>query len=1175
MKSLLKLLTNIRFWLIVGFVLGTLLLIMVGYLFDWSQGIQILSIVVLFFILLLIFMFLSLRSARSTKHIEQSISPSPASFLAPDRKLEIEQFRQKMIGEIQSLKKGTVAAGKKGKSNLYSLPWYILFGPENSGKSTLVENSGLHFPMGLETGATQNCDWFYSNTSVLIDTAGTIIEPEDQDRAHGEWYELINLISKQRNRLPLNGAIVCVNLLKILDTTPDDVESLAKLLRSRVNDLIQSSGFHIPLYVIFTKCDLLEGFTEFFNQMPDDKINQIWGYTFSQTSLNDEEVEDLFSQEYDKLYDVLVNLRLANLSNPGDILKQSKIYSFPEKFYSAKEKINHFISHLFQQNFYAENPIFRGFYFTSSTQDQLSVNRASEEIEMQFNPETHVTQHRGPKINPRAYFTHKLFSELIIPEQSLVKPTPRMKLRFNFKNIVLGFITVVVLILFIFNIIMSAARNRDDIIALNSMIHVVDQVDWEQKAEPAHFEILYQIQSFTTHLQDAPFLSGSIYQGDRLIKPANQIFIKKFVPLMSNFLYRDVLSKYLHSYLNKTATVKRDQAYEYLRAYLLLDIEINRLSDEEAEKEFLKSLMTTLVDSIFNQKFNKAYQNIFNEQNITSLHTLLQKEVTYFVDVLTYEDIENLDLPFKNDKRLVDRVRKALGKPDISDVYARIKREGMVKYKQITINKLLSQYGEDYFEDNTSVSEFFSKTAWNNYISDKIDEVSKNPNRDDWVLNVQASELPAEFQDATIMKQKLRQRYFYEYGKAWWKFLGNIRYLPFEDEKGASRQLIGLGDFIESPIRKLIDIVTDQTRFEGVIDQKAVEIKKELGLAARRHSIDDQFRFVHALSEDEGGKLGDLLSHYEILSSVMEKMQEDPGENSAKMAADVIQQGSGDIPDALQSIRRSLRRLDQNARISVFEKPVTMTWSVLLAKVQQYLNQQWAENVNQIFDSEIADTYPINKKSNTEIPPVDLARFFKKNDGILWNFVDIELKPFLRKNSWNPDTWEGEGILLSQDYKSSLQKANDITEGLGLLTRDDIKLDFKILPQLPASKIGSVEQIILFIDGQELVYRMGRPTWENFFWPNPESVGSARLEVRTRITTYRPQQFDGSWSWFRLLDQAVIKKSTAAEINAEWRFPPDQNYEIQVKFKISAHTINNPFGQKSFFKISFPASLSE
>ncbi|UCF03685.1 MAG: hypothetical protein JSV14_08685, partial [Deltaproteobacteria bacterium] len=82
------------------------------------------------------------------------------------------------------------------------------------------------------------------------------------------------------------------------------------------------------------------------------------------------------------------------------------------------------------------------------------------------------------------------------------------------------------------------------------------------------------------------------------------------------------------------------------------------------------------------------------------------------------------------------------------------------------------------------------------------------------------------------------------------------------------------------------------------------------------------------------------------------------------------------------------------------------------------------------------------------------------------------------------------GIHLSEHFKASLQKASSITEGLGLHNQDNLQLDFKILPQLPVSKIGSAEQIKLSIDGQELVYRMGKPTWESFIWPNPESISS-------------------------------------------------------------------------------------
>ena len=234
----------------------------------------------------------------------------------------------------------------------------------------------------------------------------------------------------------------------------------------------------------------------------------------------------------------------------------------------------------------------------------------------------------------------------------------------------------------------------------------------------------------------------------------------------------------------------------------------------------------------------------------------------------------------------------------------------------------------------------------------------------------------------------------------------------------------------------------------------------------------------------------------------------------------------------------------------------------------------WTEQVYQPFETHFNNHYPINRSNTTDTPPADLAEFFKKNNGTLWSFITNELEPFLKPKSWNPENWEGHGIQLSESFRAALQKASGITEGLGLMNQDNLKIDFKILPQLPESKIGNVEQIKLYIDGQELVYRMGRPAWESFFWPNPANVSSARLEVHTRIASYRPQQFEGSWSLFKLLDRAIIQKTSSSEFNVEWRFPPDQNYEVQVKFKIRASSVNNPFGQKNFFSISLPKSLA-
>ncbi|MGY2499106.1 hypothetical protein, partial [Klebsiella pneumoniae] len=70
--------------------------------------------------------------------------------------------------------------GGDERRNLYQLPWYVIIGPPGSGKTTALVNSGLNFPLAAQLGAgairgvggTRNCDWWFTDEAVLLDTAG-------------------------------------------------------------------------------------------------------------------------------------------------------------------------------------------------------------------------------------------------------------------------------------------------------------------------------------------------------------------------------------------------------------------------------------------------------------------------------------------------------------------------------------------------------------------------------------------------------------------------------------------------------------------------------------------------------------------------------------------------------------------------------------------------------------------------------------------------------------------------------------------------------------------------------------------------------------------------------------------------------------------------------------------
>ena len=98
----------------------------------------------------------------------------------PTDSADVSQLRQRFDDAVTRLKKD-----RRGGGNLYRLPWYVIIGPPGSGKTTALVNSGLRFPMEQEVGrraikgvgGTRNCDWWFTDEAVLLDTAGRYHDP--------------------------------------------------------------------------------------------------------------------------------------------------------------------------------------------------------------------------------------------------------------------------------------------------------------------------------------------------------------------------------------------------------------------------------------------------------------------------------------------------------------------------------------------------------------------------------------------------------------------------------------------------------------------------------------------------------------------------------------------------------------------------------------------------------------------------------------------------------------------------------------------------------------------------------------------------------------------------------------------------------------------------------------
>ncbi len=199
---------------------------------------------------------------------------------------EAQALRTRLTTALDLLK-----TSLRRRGYLYEQPWYAIIGPPGAGKTTALLNAGLRFPLAEQmghgtsavagVGGTRLCDWWFTENAVLIDTAGRYTTQDSSaavDRAG--WNAFLDLLKETRPRQPLNGLLVAFPLSDIAQAPAAERRAHAAAIRGRISELQTRFGVRMPVYVLFTKADLIAGFTEFFDDLDRERRAQVWGTTF-------------------------------------------------------------------------------------------------------------------------------------------------------------------------------------------------------------------------------------------------------------------------------------------------------------------------------------------------------------------------------------------------------------------------------------------------------------------------------------------------------------------------------------------------------------------------------------------------------------------------------------------------------------------------------------------------------------------------------------------------------------------------------------------------------------------------------------------------------------------------------------------------------------------------------
>jgi type VI secretion system protein ImpL len=247
----------------------------------------------------------------------------------------------------------------------YSLPWCLVMGEPGSGKTQALKKArmaAIQTDVGPNPGGgpTRNCDFWFCDQAVILDTAGRYAVPGDGPADGREWERFLSLLAACRTREPLNGFVAVVGADRLLAKDPDGAADYARALRRRINETMRVVGARFPVYVLVTKADLILGFSEFTALLPDGEQAQPLGFLCEEDGrLPEEEVARGLASLAGRFGD----LRLTGTLAQGQVEPAALL--FPGELAALAPALTAFCTILFEENPYLETPMFRGLFLAS------------------------------------------------------------------------------------------------------------------------------------------------------------------------------------------------------------------------------------------------------------------------------------------------------------------------------------------------------------------------------------------------------------------------------------------------------------------------------------------------------------------------------------------------------------------------------------------------------------------------------------------------------------------------------------------------------------------------------------------------------------------------------------------------------------------------------------------
>lgn len=1191
MSSILSLLFSRGLWNFFGLVALALLIWIAGPLLaigavrplesEFSRAV---TIGLIFLIWLLRLIWRKWREGRlNAQLLGQLRRPAKASTGAPKAPLneEVQALGARFDEAVALLRKTRFEAtgrphwlARFSKQYLYQLPWYVFIGAPGSGKTTALVNAGLNFPLADRfgktalrgVGGTRNCDWWFTDEAVLLDTAGRYTTHEsDPTGDEQEWKGFLGLLTRFRGRQPINGAILTISVADLLSATDTERAQHAAVLRRRLQDLREQLGIQFPIYVLVTKVDLLSGFEQYFGNFSREELAQVWGFTFpfARTQEAGFDMHAAFLAEYDLLHTRLNESLPDVLADQADPDRRASAYLLPQQFAGMKAMLGHFLTDVFASSRYEASLCPRGVYFTSGAQVGEPFDQVTGRLKryLRIAPKgadalREPPSNGGVPDNGRSYFLKHLLQEVIFKEAGLAGRNHRWEARYrrlHWAGYTIALVLLVALLAGWFN---SYRNNSRYIEEVQARVGPLAQQSRDIKITDAGDVLglmpfldglwaLPRSSRFDIEAPPASYRLG-LYQGEKMKAAAQGIYRHTLEQVLLPQIARRV-----ETALRKAPANDLEYSYEALRAYLMLH-DASRYDGGFMHAWLLSDMQTALPPDYTRQDYDNLSRH---------LHALTDDRI--------------VASPFPRDDELVRQARERLaGHTLATRAYSRLKR--ILAHEDVapsTVVSLAGPQAASVFVRTSGkpltdgISGLYSYRGYWDIFSKRIDPVATQLRSDDaWVLGLEKpSALDASGQ--AQLQNDIRRMYLNDYVQQWDDYLADIR-LVSSQSLLKNIQVARTLSAADSPMVRLVSGVAQQTTLirESGKDERSLVDQARERVDGTRGALEQMFGTSRPGATQRGdlseGRLEMLVDrHFEPYHRLARSENGGPPPITATTAlidelytyltaADAALRTSSAAPDGaiVSKLRAESGRLPALLR-EVLDSLSAGAMGEVSSIERSNLGERIDASIGVFCRQAIAGRYPFARGSARDVAPGDMARMFAPG-GMMETFFQQHLVGHLDMSGtrWrfkaSVDGKEG----ASPAFLASFQRAAVIRDAFFGV---DNKPAFSVMIK-PLEMDAQISQMVMDVDGTPVRYAHGPQMATAVPWPGPRGGNQVRMDVTPQ--TGSGLSTSGPWALNRMLDRATITRGNTPEKMVA-RFDMGGS---SVTMEVNATSVKNP-----------------